>query len=109
MQPVDVIIVGLGPTGVTLAGLLGRAGYTVAVFEKLPDLYPLPRAIGHLADAIHGLAPAAGFKTVLLPGERGYQATWQAREQGVSLPLSTIRQLRGLANQLGVAVPGERA
>jgi 3-(3-hydroxy-phenyl)propionate hydroxylase len=42
----DVIIVGLGPTGATLAGLLGQAGVSVAVFDRLPDLYPLPRAIG---------------------------------------------------------------
>lgn len=43
---VDVIIAGLGPTGATLAGLLGQCGIRVAVFDRLPDLYPLPRAIG---------------------------------------------------------------
>lgn len=43
---VDVIIVGLGPTGATLAALLGQRGICVAAFDKLPDLYPLPRAIG---------------------------------------------------------------
>jgi len=42
----DVLIVGLGPTGATLAGLLARSGLRVAVFDRLPDLYPLPRAIG---------------------------------------------------------------
>ncbi len=42
----DVIIVGLGPTGATLAALLGQRGIRVAAFDKLPDLYPLPRAIG---------------------------------------------------------------
>ncbi len=46
MKPYDVIIAGLGPTGATLAGLLGQAGVRVAVFDRLPDLYPLPRAIG---------------------------------------------------------------
>jgi 3-(3-hydroxy-phenyl)propionate hydroxylase len=43
---VDIIIVGLGPTGATLAGLLGQRGIRVAAFDKLPALYPLPRAIG---------------------------------------------------------------
>lgn len=43
---VDVIIVGLGPTGATLAALLGQRGLRVAAFDKLSDLYPLPRAIG---------------------------------------------------------------
>lgn len=42
----DVLISGLGPTGATLAGLLGQRGLRVAVFDRLPDLYPLPRAIG---------------------------------------------------------------
>jgi 3-(3-hydroxy-phenyl)propionate hydroxylase len=46
MTQVDVIIAGLGPTGATLAGLLGQRGLRVAVFDRLPDLYPLPRAIG---------------------------------------------------------------
>ncbi|MFI6367708.1 bifunctional 3-(3-hydroxy-phenyl)propionate/3-hydroxycinnamic acid hydroxylase [Nocardia sp. NPDC050630] len=42
----DVLIVGMGPTGVALAGLLGQNGVTAAVFDKLPGLYPLPRAAG---------------------------------------------------------------
>jgi 3-(3-hydroxy-phenyl)propionate hydroxylase len=46
MNQADVIIVGLGPTGATLAGLLGRRGVRTAVFDRLPDLFPLPRAIG---------------------------------------------------------------
>jgi 3-(3-hydroxy-phenyl)propionate hydroxylase len=46
MAAVDVIIVGLGPTGASLAGLLGQRGVSVAVFDRLPDLYPLPRAAG---------------------------------------------------------------
>ena len=46
MRHVDVIIVGMGPTGATLAGLLGQVGVSVAIFDKLPNLYPLPRALG---------------------------------------------------------------
>jgi 3-(3-hydroxy-phenyl)propionate hydroxylase len=46
MREVDVLIVGLGPTGATLAALLGQRGLRVAVFDRLPDLYPLPRAAG---------------------------------------------------------------
>lgn len=42
----DVLICGLGPVGATLAGLLGQRGLRVAAFDRLPDLYPLPRAIG---------------------------------------------------------------
>src|SRR3954454_144379 len=46
MDRKNVIIVGLSPTGATLAGLLGQRGLTVAVFDRLADLFPLPRAIG---------------------------------------------------------------
>lgn len=41
----DVLIVGYGPVGATLANLLGRAGLTVAVIESAPDIYDKPRAV----------------------------------------------------------------
>ncbi len=40
----DVIIVGAGPTGVTLGLLLAQAGVRTLVIDKEADIYPLPRA-----------------------------------------------------------------
>jgi 2-polyprenyl-6-methoxyphenol hydroxylase-like FAD-dependent oxidoreductase len=41
----DVVIVGYGPVGQTLAALLGLAGHRVGVFERFGRLYDLPRAV----------------------------------------------------------------
>jgi 3-(3-hydroxy-phenyl)propionate hydroxylase len=41
----DVIVVGLGPTGLTLAHLLGRRGLTTLVLEREPAFYGNARAV----------------------------------------------------------------
>ncbi|MCV0438370.1 MAG: bifunctional 3-(3-hydroxy-phenyl)propionate/3-hydroxycinnamic acid hydroxylase [Hydrogenophaga sp.] len=41
----DVAIVGYGPAGVVAAGLLGQAGLSVYVCERLTEVYQIPRAI----------------------------------------------------------------
>ncbi|MDQ6731319.1 MAG: bifunctional 3-(3-hydroxy-phenyl)propionate/3-hydroxycinnamic acid hydroxylase [Actinomycetota bacterium] len=43
----DVIQIGLGPVGLTMAGLIGQAGHSVTAVERQPGLYGLPRA-GHI-------------------------------------------------------------
>jgi 3-(3-hydroxy-phenyl)propionate hydroxylase len=40
----DVLVVGGGPTGITLALIAAQNGASVIVCEKEPDVYPLPRA-----------------------------------------------------------------
>jgi 2-polyprenyl-6-methoxyphenol hydroxylase-like FAD-dependent oxidoreductase len=40
----DVAIIGFGPVGATLAGLLGKRGARVIVLDREADIYPLPRA-----------------------------------------------------------------
>lgn len=41
----DVCVVGLGPTGLTLAHLLGRRGLSVLVLEREPEFYGNARAV----------------------------------------------------------------
>lgn len=44
MTDFDLAIVGYGPTGMMLAGLMGRLGHRVVVLERYAGLYNLPRA-----------------------------------------------------------------
>ncbi|MCO4825938.1 MAG: FAD-dependent monooxygenase, partial [Amylibacter sp.] len=41
----DVCIIGAGPVGMLLGNLLGRRGISVAIIEKQPKPYNLPRAV----------------------------------------------------------------
>jgi len=41
----DVVVIGCGPTGATLANLLALSGVSVLVLEKEPNVYDLPRAV----------------------------------------------------------------
>ena len=40
----DVAVVGAGPVGLLSALLLGQRGLSVALYERWPTFYPLPRA-----------------------------------------------------------------
>ena len=47
----DVVIVGLGPTGGTLANLLAMNNLSVLILEKESRVYNLPRAV-HFDDEV---------------------------------------------------------
>lgn len=70
----DVAIVGLGPTGATLANLLGAAGHSVLVLDKEAGIFPLPRAI-HFDGEVLRIFQAAGLREQALaisrPGTEG--------------------------------------
>ena len=51
MKEYDVVIVGLGPTGGTLAILLAIQGYSILILEKENSFYTLPRAV-HFDDEV---------------------------------------------------------
>lgn len=57
-------IVGLGPTGATLANLLGRAGITTVVYERSTAPHSLPRAC-HLDAEIARVLQGLGFEDEL--------------------------------------------
>lgn len=47
----DIALIGFGPTGATLANLLGARGWRVDAFDRTPDVYAQPRAV-HFDDEI---------------------------------------------------------
>lgn len=49
---IDVLVVGYGPVGATLAGLLARRGVRTTVVDQTADVFPLPRAAHVDAEAM---------------------------------------------------------
>jgi 3-(3-hydroxy-phenyl)propionate hydroxylase len=68
----DVAIVGFGPVGATLAGLLGKQGWRVAVLDKATEIFPLPRAIG-LDHEVMRILQRIGGIDLLLPHTAPYR------------------------------------
>lgn len=56
----DVVIVGLGPTGATLANLLGQYGWSVVGLERSQEVYHAPRAV-HFDDEAMRVFQAIGL------------------------------------------------
>src|SRR5271165_6803579 len=68
---VDVVIVGYGPVGAAIAGLLGRYGVRTLVVDKLPDIWMAPRAIALDNEALRILQTVGldedAFAKVVIP------------------------------------------
>lgn len=62
----DVIIVGLGPTGATLANLLATFGLSVTVLEAAQETFPLPRAT-HFDGEVMRVLQTIGLAEQTLP------------------------------------------
>jgi flavoprotein hydroxylase len=56
----DVVIVGYGPVGATLAILLAQQGRSVVVLERQPRPYPLPRAV-HMDHEVARVVQSCGL------------------------------------------------
>jgi resorcinol 4-hydroxylase (NADPH) len=61
----DVVIVGAGPVGLISALLLANAGHSVAVVERWPEPYPLPRAVSLSHQSLRTLQRAQVIDAVL--------------------------------------------
>jgi 3-(3-hydroxy-phenyl)propionate hydroxylase len=69
----DVIIIGFGPVGSTLAGLLAQRGLRVLAVDRDTEIHPLPRAVHFDQEIMRvlqelGCADTVGAATIANPG-----------------------------------------
>lgn len=86
----DAIVVGYGPVGAMMTALLARRGWRVAVVDRLPDVYPMPRAVRFDGEAMRmfqelGLADEMARDAAKLKGGEFVDAAFN-RLEGVELP-----------------------
>ncbi|WP_336335210.1 bifunctional 3-(3-hydroxy-phenyl)propionate/3-hydroxycinnamic acid hydroxylase [Pseudomonas putida] len=91
----DVAVIGYGPTGLVAASLLGQAGYKVAVVERWPSMYGLPRlthidgevarivqACGDIDQAMRDSLPLHTYHYVNAAGELLLELHWKGKQCG---------------------------
>lgn len=93
------IISGFGPTGATLAALLGQRGLRVAVLDKHREIYPLPRAVA-LDHEVLRIFQCAGLADVIGDVAAPYRTTLYKGADG-----QTIQQIETVAEPYPLAWP----
>ncbi len=88
----DVLVVGAGPVGLLLAGLLAEDGRTVTVVDAAPGSYRLPRA-AVIDDEVLRIFQAARIDAEILADAQVQQTVTFLTEDG--LPIDILRPNRG--------------
>ena len=99
VHEVDVLIVGAGPTGLTAAGDLARAGRSVAVLERWPAINPYSRAFATIARTLE-VFDARGIADDLLA--QAHTAPGVTIFGGVGGASGRIRVCRGWVTRTGI-------
>ncbi len=121
MKDYDIALVGYGPTGMTLAALLGQLGHSVVVLERYTGLYNLPRAacfddqtmrlfqrLG-LVDAIsEGVVAQGDYQWVNAAGETLVDLRYAARAPGgwAAMYMMFQPEIETALDRLDKALPG---
>jgi len=125
----DIVVVGFGPVGSTLAALLARRGLRVLVVDRETEIFPLPRAAHFDHEVMRvlqelGCTDEVGPATILNPGMEfitasgevllsvhsgdltpsGWPASILFHQPDLELVLRDVAERSGATVRLGVAV-----
>lgn len=91
----DVVILGAGPTGLTLANLLGQQGVRTLLLEALDDLIDYPRAVGIDDEALR-VMQSIGLVDKVLP-----HTVPDQRVQMVNQDMKVIAEINPTTREFG--------
>ena len=121
MKDYDIALVGYGPTGMTLAALLGQFGHSVVVLERYSGLYNLPRAacfddqtmrlfqrLGLVDEISDGVVPQGDYQWVNAAGETLVDLRYADRAPGgwAAMYMMFQPQIETVLDRHDKALPG---
>ena len=73
--------------------------------ENFVPIDEFKKNVGILIDEIHDTPLAKGFDRILVPGEKEYLTQMQYKKEGIPIPSGTVKELRAVAQELGITFP----
>ena len=73
--------------------------------ENFVPIDEFKKNVGILIDEIHDTPLAKGFDRILVPGEKEYLTQMQYKKEGIPIPSETVKELRAVAQELGITFP----
>jgi ureidoglycolate dehydrogenase (NAD+) len=84
-----------------------RMGHFIGAI-KVENFVPIDefkKNVGALIDEIHDTPLAQGFERIMVPGEKEYLTQMQYEKEGIPIPSETAKELRAVAQELGITFP----
>jgi len=102
---VDVLVVGYGPAGEVLAGAIARAGHRVAVVDRWPAPYGLPRLVGFDSEAVRIVSSVADVDEALQDSVVFENVKWYGADGELNMTIDMTARGSGFAGNYSVYQP----